>query len=88
MGRPPGPGYDDLDPQRQIPLDVPVRCVHGRSDSNVPLSQSADYVRAAREAGADADLLEVEGDHFVLIDPGSTVWASTVDLLTELAGRA
>jgi acetyl esterase/lipase len=85
VGGPPSPAYDDLDPRRQLPLDVPVRCVHGRSDTNVPLSQSADYVRAARAAGADAELLEVEGDHFVLIDPGSDVWASTVDLLAELA---
>ena len=60
--------------------------MHGRSDANVPLSQSEDYVRAARAAGADAELLTVDGDHFVLIDPASDVWDATVDLLDELGG--
>ena len=88
LGEPPGPSYDDVDPRRQLPLDVPVRCVHGRSDANVPLSQSEDYVRAARDAGADADLLTVDGDHFVLIDPASAVWDATVDAARELGGVA
>ncbi len=86
LGEPPGPAYDEVDPRRQVPLAVPLRCVHGRSDADVPLSQSEDYVRAARAAGADADLLTVDGDHFVLIDPSSDVWDATVDLLDELGG--
>jgi fermentation-respiration switch protein FrsA (DUF1100 family) len=60
--------------------------VHGRADSNVPLSQSQTYVQAATAAGADATLTEVEGDHFVLIDPSSPVWRTQLDLLADLAG--
>lgn len=86
LGQAPGPAYDQVDPQRQLPLEAPVRCVHGRSDANVPLSQSKAYVDAARAAGADAELLEVDGDHFVLIDPTSEVWNATVDLVAEVAG--
>ena len=56
--------YDLADPMRQLPLDVPVRCVHGRADDVVPVSQSQDYVRAARAAGADATVTLVDGDHF------------------------
>jgi acetyl esterase/lipase len=85
LGAPPGPSYVEVDPMRQVPLDVPVRCVHGRDDDDVPLSQSAAYVEAARAAGADAELLEVVGDHFVVVDTSSQVWHATVDLLAGLA---
>lgn len=84
VGGPPGPAYDLVDPLRQVPLDVPVRCIHGREDANVPLTQSTAYVAAAREAGADASLTEVEGDHFVLIDPASDAWRRTLRLLDDL----
>jgi fermentation-respiration switch protein FrsA (DUF1100 family) len=76
--------YALADPARVIPLAVPVRCIHGRSDDVVPLRQSADYVERATAAGADASLTEVEGDHFVVIDTGSRAWASTLQLLDDL----
>jgi acetyl esterase/lipase len=76
--------YALADPTAMIPLPVPVRCVHGTSDTNVPLSQSSDYVARAAAAGADAGLTEVEGDHFVVIDTGSRAWASTLQLLDDL----
>lgn len=83
-----GEGSDDrdalADPTAQLPLAVPVRCIHGRGDAIVPLSQSSDYVALATAAGADATLTEVDGDHFVLIDPGSQAWARTLELLDAL----
>ncbi|TGO03930.1 alpha/beta hydrolase family protein [Serinibacter arcticus] len=83
-----GEGSDDrdvlADPTAQLPLDVPVRCIHGRSDTIVPPSQSSDYVRLATAAGADVELLEVDGDHFVVIDPSSEVWAQTLEVLDAL----
>ncbi len=85
VGSAPGEGYDRVDPRRQLPLDVPVRCVHGTTDDVVPLSQSRDYVDAAVAAGADARLTEVDGDHFVVIDPASEAWTTTLALLDELA---
>lgn len=75
------------DPQQQLPLDVPVRCVHGRVDDIVPPSQSSDYVAAATSAGADAAVELVDGDHFVVIDPDSPAWSRQLELLEELAGR-
>jgi acetyl esterase/lipase len=74
----------DADPLRQVPLDVPVRCVHGRDDDIVPIEQSRSYVDAATAAGADATLTPVDGDHFVLIDPRSSAWATTLQLLEAL----
>ncbi|QCW52369.1 prolyl oligopeptidase family serine peptidase [Nocardioides dongxiaopingii] len=81
------PTADDAryDPAQQLPLDVPLWCVHGVDDAIVPLSQSADYVATAIAAGARAELVEVEGDHFVVIDPESAAWARTLDVLDTIA---
>lgn len=76
--------YSQADPTDLIPLAVPVRCVHGTDDTTVPLSQSTDYVRRATAAGADATLTEVEGDHFVVIDPTSRAWTLTLEILETL----
>ncbi len=79
-----GPIDPRLDPLQQVPLDVPVWCVHGTDDSNVPISQSEAYVAAAGAAGATAELVEVEGDHFVVIDTGSAAWTRTLEILDSL----
>jgi acetyl esterase/lipase len=84
LGHPPGPADADMDPLSRVPLPVPVRCVHGTDDDVVPIGQSRAYVRAARAAGADVDLLEVEGDHFTVVDPDSHAWALTLELLERL----
>ncbi|WP_346387021.1 alpha/beta hydrolase [Nocardioides sp.] len=84
LGHPPGPADDPVDPIRQAPLDVPLWCVHGRSDTTVPISQSRAYVAAATAAGGTADLLEVDGDHFELIDTASPAWARTLEILDTL----
>ncbi|MDT9593513.1 alpha/beta hydrolase [Nocardioides zeae] len=76
--------YAPADPAQQVPLDVPVRCVHGRDDRIVPIGQSQAYVEAALAAGADAELVEVEGDHFVVIDETSDAWVATLALLDGL----
>jgi acetyl esterase/lipase len=81
LGHPPGPADRDADPIRMVPLEVPVWCVHGTDDDVVPVSQSRDYVAAATDAGATAELLEVDGDHFAVIDPGSDAWATQRELL-------
>ncbi|WP_375001068.1 alpha/beta hydrolase family protein [Aeromicrobium sp. CTD01-1L150] len=75
---------DDVDPTAQVPLDVPVRCVHAAGDDLVPISQSAGYVETAKASGADAELVEVDGDHFTLIDPTSPDWRRTLDVLADL----
>jgi acetyl esterase/lipase len=84
LGTPPGPGYRRWDPQQQLPLDVPVWCVHGTEDTTVPLSQSQHYVEAARAAGATAHLTEVPTDHMTLIEPSSEAWSGTLGILDRL----
>ena len=84
MGGRPGPAYDEVDPTRQLPLDVPLWCVHGTDDDVVPVSQSTDYVAAATRAGAEAALVEIDGDHFTVIDTTSEAWVRTVKILDGL----
>ncbi|MEZ5097865.1 MAG: alpha/beta hydrolase [Nocardioides sp.] len=85
MGVGPGdPAFDEADPCRQLPLDVPVWCVHARDDDTVPFAQSADYVAAATAAGAEATLVEVSGGHFGVIDVTAPAWARVEGILAAL----
>ncbi|MDT4960162.1 MAG: hypothetical protein QOD31_3961 [Pseudonocardiales bacterium] len=85
LGGPPTPQrYALADPMRQVPLAVPVLCVHSRADRVVPISQSTAYVAAARKAGGTAELHETTGDHFTLIDPGTPDWRIVIDALPGL----
>jgi acetyl esterase/lipase len=85
LGHPAGPADADVDPRRQLPLGVPVWCVHATDDDVVPISQSRRYVAAATAAGATAELVEVDGDHFTVIDPAGQAWARTVAVLDGIA---
>jgi acetyl esterase/lipase len=85
LGHPPGPDDEPLDPAQQVPLDVPVWCVHGTDDDVVPPSQSRSYVDATRAAGGEAHLVEVPGDHFVVIDEASEAWRRQLDIFDEMA---
>ena len=86
LGHPYGPDDASFDPYQQVPLDIPVHCIHGDADTTVPINQSETYVEAAKEAGADAALTPVSGgDHFVLIDPSSASWQTQLEILSSLA---
>jgi acetyl esterase/lipase len=76
--------YALADPQRRLPIDAPVLCLHSPADTAVPFSQSEGYIAAAVAAGAQATLRPTSGDHFTLIDPGSPDWAMVVDALPGL----
>lgn len=85
LGHTPGPDDAQWDPQQQVPLDVPVWCVHGIDDTVVPLEQSEAYVREAAAAGAEAEVVRVEGDHFVVIDPATPAWQAQLDILDGIS---
>ena len=82
---PDSPDYELADPMRHVPLDVPAWLVHAADDPVVPISQSRDYVAAAGDAGAEAELVEVEGGHFGVIDVASPAWADIVAVLDAIA---
>ncbi len=81
LGHHAGPDDAGVDPLQQVPLDVPVWCVHATGDDMVPVSQSREYVAAATAAGGRAELVEVGGDHFVVIDEDSYAWRQTMEIL-------
>ncbi len=85
LGRRPTPDDDAVDPVLQLPLEIPVWCVHGRADDVVPIDQSQRYVAAAAEAGAEAELVAVDGDHDTVVDTGSAAWRTTMEILEQLA---
>lgn len=76
--------FRTADPTLQLPIGVPVHCVHSQDDRNVPYRQSAAYVSAAMSAGDPAVLHPVDGDHFTLIDPSSAAWRTVTNLLPGL----
>ena len=59
LGHAPGPDDAAVDPAQQVPLAVPVWCVHAPDDDIVPISQSRDYVDLATAAGGSAEIVEV-----------------------------
>jgi acetyl esterase/lipase len=85
LGHPAGPGDAEVDPRQQLPLDVPVWCVHARDDDTVPFSQSEEYVAAATAAGARAELVEVPGGHFEVIDEAAEAWRAVVGVLDGIS---
>ena len=84
LGHAAGPADAAVDPLQQVPLGVPVFCVHGTADTIVPPVQSETYVGAAVGEGAEAELVEVDGDHFVVIDPTSAAWRTQLGILDRL----
>lgn len=76
--------YAAADPMALLPLRVPLRAVHAPDDDRVPLSISRSYVAAARAAGDDAELVEVTGDHFTLVDPSHATWPAVYRQVTDL----
>lgn len=73
--------FDRTDPTLQVPLDIPVWCVHAPDDDTVPIEMARDYVEAATEAGGTAELVEVTGGHFDVINPSTSAWRQIVDLI-------
>lgn len=77
--------FELVDPRRHVPLDAPVWALHAPDDGEVPISQSVDYVQAATAAGARAELVEVTGGHFDLIDVDSSAWQAVIEILDDIS---
>ncbi|MEV0948418.1 alpha/beta hydrolase [Rhodococcus sp. NPDC049939] len=67
--------YRSASPHHRIPVGVPVVCVHGAEDLQVPAKVSVRYSKAAAVAGDQVALHVVEGeDHFAFLDPDTECW--------------
>src|SRR6185437_10656231 len=83
--------YDVADPLRRAPLAMPVLLVHGVLDETVSVALSRSYARAAREAGGDVELVEIEGPaggHRAFVDPRGAAWAPVAARLELQAAEA
>jgi acetyl esterase/lipase len=77
--------YAVASPTALLPLGIPQVLIHGTRDDRVPLEVSQAYARKAAEAGDPVTLIELSGaDHFVLIDPASAAWATTMEEIQKL----
>ncbi len=74
--------YALASPIARVPIGVPVTCVHGTEDGNVPLRQSQRFTAASGDK-----LVTIEGaDHFALIDPTTDAWRACRDAADSLLG--
>ncbi|HCI79435.1 MAG TPA: alpha/beta hydrolase [Ktedonobacter sp.] len=77
--------YATASPAALLPLGVPQVLIHGTNDDNVPIKVSREYYAKARLAKDDIQSIEIQGaDHFVLIDPTSKAWETTIRELQNL----
>jgi len=78
--------YAAGDPIRLLPLEMPVLIVHGVRDETVSVELSRDYAAAARAAGGEVELVEIEGEagrHRAHLDPRGEAWAAVARRLAE-----
>ncbi|MDJ0394562.1 alpha/beta hydrolase [Rhodococcus sp. G-MC3] len=71
--------YRAASPLHRLPTGVPVRCIHGAADVQVPVTHSERYVAAATAAGDVAGLSVIDGeDHFAFLAPGTECWKQSM----------
>jgi acetyl esterase/lipase len=78
--------YELADPLRRVPLAMPVLLVHGVRDETVSVRLSRDYAAAARAAGGDVELVEIEGAagvHRAFVDPDAPAWEPVLGWLAR-----
>lgn len=79
--------YAEASPIERLPLGVPQLLVHGTVDDIVPVTQSRDYAAAARDAGDDVELVELQGvGHFEVIERDHHAWREVAERLPGLLG--
>jgi len=77
--------YAAGDPIRLLPLQIPALLVHGIKDPTVSIELSRGYAEAARAAGSEVELVEIDGEvgHRTHLDPRSAAWAAVVERLGD-----
>ena len=80
--------YEAADPMARLPLGVPVRCLHSRTDERVPFELSEGLAAAGRRAGDDARLVEIPDHHTAPIEVGSEAWRTVVATIDALRPAA
>lgn len=81
--------YQIASPIERVALGVPQLVAHGSQDTTVPMFMGVSYAIAAREAGDEVDLLELDQtNHFTFLDPDSSAWQEVSRRLDSLVPAA
>jgi len=78
--------YAAGDPMCLLPKQIPVLLVHGVRDETVSVKLSRNYASAARAAGCEVELVEIDGragGHRAHIDPRGEAWAAVTQRLSS-----
>jgi dipeptidyl aminopeptidase/acylaminoacyl peptidase len=76
--------YRDASPVYRVPIGVPVVCIHGAEDIQVPAAASRAYRDAAQAAGDTVAFWEVSGEgHNDFLARGSRSWDLTLLALLD-----
>jgi acetyl esterase/lipase len=77
--------YGAASPQQLLPLRVPQLVMHGTDDDAVPIALSRAYVRVARDAGDDVDLVEMpHAGHMGYLQPDGAAHAALCAWLEQV----
>lgn len=72
--------YAAASPIARLPIGVPVTCVHGTLDGNVPIRQSERFTAASGD-----ELVVLDGvEHFAVIDPTTAAWRACRDAAEKI----
>ncbi len=81
--------YALADPMKLLPPQAPVLLVHGTRDATVSVKLSRRYAEAARDAGGDVELVEIDGaagSHRAHVDPRGQAWTAVTRWLGQPVG--
>ncbi|MEW9555907.1 alpha/beta hydrolase [Nonomuraea sp. NPDC050783] len=76
--------YAAASPLLRLPLGVPQLVVQGSADDLDLVDFGRRYAGAALRAGDEVTYLEMPGDHFDVITPGTPIWRAAAETLTSL----
>jgi len=79
----------ETSPLAMLPLGLPVTLIQGEADTAVPPLQATSYATAAAAKGDRPELVLLpDADHFVVVDPRSSVWPRIrAEILALAKGR-
>lgn len=81
--------YAEVDPIQNIEPAIPVIAMNGDKDRIVPAVLSRNYIRAAKAAGAKAELVILPGiNHVQIVDPGNPQFITVLETISRSAHDA
>lgn len=77
--------YSDTSPISLLPLGIPQAIVMGAFDGPVPPFVNLSYIRSAKEAGDQIEIiLHPDAAHFEMIVPGTSQWEDVLKAISEI----